>query len=54
MLKLNECYFMLFYNLMFIFFRAGTVWVNCYDALHSQAPFGGYKVSCCIDLKNLV
>jgi len=25
--------------------RAGTVWVNCYDALHSQAPFGGYKMS---------
>ena len=26
-------------------FRAGTVWVNCYDNLNSQAPFGGYKVS---------
>jgi len=25
--------------------RAGTVWVNCYDVLYSQAPFGGYKMS---------
>merc|ERR1711962_1933587 len=25
--------------------RAGTVWVNCYDALSAQAPFGGYKMS---------
>jgi len=25
--------------------RAGTVWVNCYDNLNSQAPFGGYKMS---------
>lgn len=25
--------------------RAGTVWVNCYDVLHSQVPFGGYKMS---------
>ena len=25
-------------------FRAGTVWVNCYDVLEAQAPFGGYKV----------
>jgi len=25
--------------------RAGTVWVNCYDALEAQAPFGGYKMS---------
>jgi aldehyde dehydrogenase (NAD+) len=25
--------------------RAGTVWVNCYDSFHSQAPFGGYKQS---------
>ncbi|WP_411022918.1 aldehyde dehydrogenase family protein, partial [Salmonella sp. s51228] len=27
--------------------RAGTVWVNCYDALEAQAPFGGYKMSGC-------
>merc|ERR1712106_807109 len=25
--------------------RAGTVWVNCYDILDAQAPFGGYKKS---------
>uniref|UniRef100_A0A8C9W315 Aldehyde dehydrogenase 1 family, member A3 n=1 Tax=Scleropages formosus TaxID=113540 RepID=A0A8C9W315_SCLFO len=25
--------------------QAGTVWVNCYNALHVQAPFGGYKMS---------
>ena len=25
--------------------RAGTVWVNCYDALDSAAPFGGFKQS---------
>jgi aldehyde dehydrogenase (NAD+) len=25
--------------------RAGTVWVNCYDAFAAQAPFGGYKMS---------
>ncbi|KAI6660893.1 Retinol dehydrogenase 2 [Oopsacas minuta] len=25
--------------------RAGTVWVNCYDVLEPQAPFGGYKMS---------
>jgi len=25
--------------------RAGTVWINCYDALDAQAPFGGYKMS---------
>jgi len=25
--------------------RAGTVWVNCYDAFHAAAPFGGYKAS---------
>uniref|UniRef100_W5K575 Aldehyde dehydrogenase 1 family member A3 n=1 Tax=Astyanax mexicanus TaxID=7994 RepID=W5K575_ASTMX len=25
--------------------EAGTVWVNCYNALHAQAPFGGYKMS---------
>lgn len=25
--------------------RAGTVWVNCYDVLESQAPFGGFKMS---------
>ncbi|KAL1850163.1 aldehyde dehydrogenase (NAD(P)(+)) ald5 [Diaporthe australafricana] len=25
--------------------NAGTVWVNCYNALHHQMPFGGYKES---------
>jgi aldehyde dehydrogenase (NAD+) len=25
--------------------RAGTVWVNCYDAFDAAAPFGGYKMS---------
>lgn len=25
--------------------RAGTVWVNCYNVLSAQAPFGGYKQS---------
>lgn len=25
--------------------RAGTVWVNCYDVLDVQAPFGGFKMS---------
>ena len=25
--------------------RAGTVWVNCYDVLATQAPFGGFKQS---------
>jgi len=25
--------------------RAGTVWVNCYDELHVQAPFGGFAES---------
>jgi delta 1-pyrroline-5-carboxylate dehydrogenase len=25
--------------------RAGTVWVNCYDAFHAAAPFGGFKQS---------
>lgn len=25
--------------------RAGTVWVNTYNALSSQTPFGGYKMS---------
>ncbi len=25
--------------------RAGTIWVNCYDALHPAAPFGGFKQS---------
>ncbi|KAK4304831.1 hypothetical protein Pmani_023235 [Petrolisthes manimaculis] len=25
--------------------RAGTVWVNCYDVLNAQTPFGGYKFS---------
>jgi aldehyde dehydrogenase (NAD+) len=25
--------------------KAGTVWVNCYNALHFAIPFGGYKES---------
>ncbi|OAA55827.1 Aldehyde dehydrogenase domain protein [Niveomyces insectorum RCEF 264] len=25
--------------------RAGTVWVNCYNLLHHQLPFGGFKES---------
>ncbi|KAL7951011.1 aldehyde dehydrogenase domain-containing protein [Trichoderma barbatum] len=25
--------------------HAGTVWVNCYNLLHHQMPFGGYKES---------
>jgi len=25
--------------------KAGTVWVNCYNLLHHQVPFGGYKES---------
>lgn len=25
--------------------RAGTVWVNCYDAFDAAAPFGGFKLS---------
>ena len=25
--------------------KAGTVWINCYDALDTAAPFGGYKQS---------
>jgi len=25
--------------------RAGTIWVNCYDVLYAQAPFGGFKMS---------
>ncbi|KAI9645133.1 aldehyde dehydrogenase (NAD(P)(+)) ald5 [Ciborinia camelliae] len=25
--------------------KAGSVWVNCYNALHHQVPFGGYKES---------
>ena len=25
--------------------RAGTVWINCYDVLESQVPFGGFKES---------
>lgn len=25
--------------------EAGTVWVNCYNAVVCQAPFGGYKES---------
>lgn len=25
--------------------EAGSVWVNCYDAVTPQTPFGGYKQS---------
>jgi len=25
--------------------QAGTVWINCYNALSCQAPFGGFKMS---------
>ncbi|KAJ8380710.1 hypothetical protein SKAU_G00014880 [Synaphobranchus kaupii] len=25
--------------------QAGTVWVNCYNAMSSQCPFGGFKMS---------
>ncbi|XP_068131197.1 retinaldehyde dehydrogenase 3 [Hyperolius riggenbachi] len=25
--------------------QTGTVWVNCYNALHAQTPFGGFKMS---------
>jgi len=25
--------------------QAGTVWINCYNKLHPQVPFGGYKQS---------
>nr|XP_043886786.1 aldehyde dehydrogenase family 1 member A3-like [Solea senegalensis] len=24
---------------------SGTVWINCYNALHAQSPFGGFKMS---------
>uniref|UniRef100_A0A8C3SVU2 Aldehyde dehydrogenase 1 family member A3 n=1 Tax=Chelydra serpentina TaxID=8475 RepID=A0A8C3SVU2_CHESE len=25
--------------------ESGTVWINCYNALYAQAPFGGFKMS---------
>ncbi len=25
--------------------EAGSVWVNCYEVVSNQAPFGGYKQS---------
>jgi len=25
--------------------RAGSIWVNCYDVLKPQTPFGGFKMS---------
>uniref|UniRef100_A0A9L0J1C2 Aldehyde dehydrogenase 1 family member A3 n=1 Tax=Equus asinus TaxID=9793 RepID=A0A9L0J1C2_EQUAS len=25
--------------------EAGTVWINCYNAIYAQAPFGGFKMS---------
>jgi len=32
-------------NIMSQGLRAGTVWINCYDVLNAQTPFGGYKAS---------
>ena len=26
-------------------FKAGTVWINCYDVFDAAAPFGGFKMS---------
>ena len=26
-------------------YRAGTVWINCYDVFDAAAPFGGFKMS---------
>ena len=28
--------------------KAGTVWVNTYNTLHWQLPFGGFKASVCV------
>ncbi|XP_064422030.1 aldehyde dehydrogenase family 1 member A3 isoform X1 [Latimeria chalumnae] len=25
--------------------QSGTVWINCYNAMHAQTPFGGFKMS---------
>ncbi|NXX16480.1 AL1A3 dehydrogenase, partial [Podargus strigoides] len=25
--------------------QSGTVWINCYNVLYAQAPFGGFKMS---------
>lgn len=25
--------------------ESGTVWINCYNAIYAQAPFGGFKMS---------
>ena len=25
--------------------KAGTIWVNCFNELHPQVPFGGFKQS---------
>ena len=25
--------------------QAGTAWINCYNQLHAQVPFGGFKQS---------
>jgi aldehyde dehydrogenase (NAD+) len=25
--------------------KAGTIWINCYNELHPQIPFGGFKES---------
>jgi len=32
-------------NIMSQGLRAGSVWINCYDVLNAQTPFGGYKAS---------
>lgn len=34
--------------------RAGTVWVNCYNAFDAASPFGGYKQSGIGDRKSVV
>ena len=31
--------------LIFKAVEAGSVWINCYDAVLSQTPFGGFKQS---------
>ena len=28
-----------------IIFRAGTMWINCYDIFQAGVPFGGFKES---------
>lgn len=47
----RQCSYMNFLNLIIDLFiklqrlRAGTVWVNDYNVLSNQVPFGGYKQS---------